>query len=498
MKRIATGLIGLLAFLPIWTQAQEPKREMRGVWIATVEGIDWAPAATPDTARQQAELIALLDNAVKANLNTVVFQIRPTADAFYQSQHEPWSHWLTGRQGAAPEYDPLEFLIGECDRRGLAVHVWINPYRVWLNNGNLPEELKRTIYQKYDGFLAVYGTTTYFQPADERSQQHVTKVVADIVANYDIDAIHMDDYFYPYRIAGQEFPDGDYFRRDPRGFSDKEEWRRDNVNRTIRAISDTIKAIKPWVEFGISPFGVWRNASRDPRGSATRAGQTNYDDLYADILTWEREGWIDYVAPQLYWHIGYSLADYKVLAEWWNQHANGTPTYIGHALYRVDPRSSTTAWRTYGEIVRQVRLNRTHPDIRGSLLYSAKFLARPEFRQAIGEVFGCRTLWPVNPRIAPIEPESPGYPSLVRGPAGISLSWQPESDDRRFVIYRFPRRTENPDFDDASRILCVTGSSTIFLPAASDPGSYDYYVSALSLTHHESEPMPFFEMTNYE
>jgi uncharacterized lipoprotein YddW (UPF0748 family) len=492
MKKIVLLLMLTLGTLPLW--AQESKREMRGVWIATVEGIDWPPAGVPDAAGQQAALLTILDNAARANLNTVIFQIRPTADAFYRSEHEPWSHWLTGRQGAEPEYDPLAFLIEAADRRGLAVHVWINPYRVWLNNDNLPEYLRPTIERRYAGFLAVYGTTTYLQPADERSRKHIVRVVADIVSNYDIDAVHVDDYFYPYRIAGQEFPDGDYFRRDPRGFTDREAWRRDNVDRTIRAIGDTIRAVKPWVEFGISPFGVWRNASRDARGSNTRAGQTNYDDLYADILKWQQQKWIDYVSPQLYWQIGFAAADYKVLAEWWNQNACGIPVYIGHALYRVDPGSSAAAWRTFGEIVRQVRLNRMLPGIRGSFLYSAKFLARPEFQQAIAEVYGRRTLWPINPRIEPVEPEPPGSPILVRGTRGTSLGWQPESDNRRFVVYRFPRGTKNPDFDDASRILRVTGESILFLPAGSEAEeSYDYYVSALSVTHHESEPVPFFE-----
>jgi len=420
----------------------------------------------------------------------VVFQIRPTADAFYRSSHEPWSHWLTGEQGLAPSYDPLDFLIAECDRRGLAVHVWINPYRVWLNNDDLPGALKAEIYARWGDYLAVYGTTTYFQPADERSRAHVARVVADIVGRYDIDAVHMDDYFYPYRIAGQVFPDGDYFERDPRGFTDREAWRRDNVDRTIRAIAERIKAVKPWVEFGISPFGVWRNASTDPRGSATRAGQTNYDDLYADILKWEREGWIDYVAPQLYWHIGFEAADYRVLADWWSANAHDTPVYIGHALYRVDPRSSTAAWRSYDEIVRQIRLARTLSGLRGSILYSAKFLARPEFQQVIAVVYTHPTLWPVNPRVEAIVPAPPGRPLLLSEPGGgARLSWQAEAEGRRYVVYRFARG-ERPDFEDGAHILRVTGEASLALPAGAE--DYDYYVSALSLTHHESEPIPFF------
>ncbi len=308
------------------------KREMRGTWVATVANIDWPASPGEDSEQQKRDLVSILDDVSANNMNCIVFQIRPTGDALYESRHEPWSHWLTGRQGDAPDYDPLAFAIDEADKRGIAVHVWINPYRLWLDKSNLTEEARRRIEEEHGGWTAEYGKSVFLHPADERSRAHVTKVVADIVRRYDIDAIHMDDYFYPYRIAGQEFPDEEYFRRDPRGFTDKEAWRRDNVDRIIVEIRDTIKSIKPWVEFGISPFGVWRNRSKDPRGSDTRGGQTNYDDLYADILKWQELGWIDYVAPQLYWHIGFNLADYSTLAHWWNDNNYGTDTYIGHAL----------------------------------------------------------------------------------------------------------------------------------------------------------------------
>lgn len=487
-----TILLSILLFSCGFLSGQSPKREMRGTWIATVENIDWPLKGRNDPDQQKEDLVAILDNVVRNNMNCVALQIRPTADAFYQSDHEPWSHWLTGTQGTAPAYDPLQFAIEECDKRGIAVHVWINPYRVWLNDENLSPEMRGTLYERYSGWLAQYGATHYFQPADDRSREHIVNVVADIVRKYDIDAVHMDDYFYPYRIAGQEFPDEAYFRADPRGFTSKDDWRRDNVDRIIRQIGDTIKSVKPWVEFGISPFGVWRNASKDPRGSATRGGQTNYDDLYADILKWEEKGWIDYVSPQLYWHIGYNVADYKILAQWWNDNAYGTPVYIGHALYRVDPRSSTAAWRSNKEIVQQIRLNRTHPHILGSFLYSAKFLAGEQLQAALKQVYSARSIWPENPRIEPILPAPPGHPCLIREEGNLRLEWQPELDNRRFVVYRFPAGRE-PDFGNPEYIVCITGSSSVILSAQA-PGSERYFVSALSLTHHESDPVEFSEI----
>ena len=490
MKKI---LVLLLLLTGTLCQAQSPKREMRGTWIATVANIDWPLTVSADAPKQQREMIAILDDVVRNNMNCVVFQIRPTADAFYNSAHEPWSHWLTGKQGVAPAYDPLEFMINECDKRGIAVHVWINPYRVWLKDDNLHPEMRETLYNRYSGWLTRYGDTHYFHPADDRSREHILNVVTDIVENYDIDAIHMDDYFYPYRIAGQEFPDADYFRKDPRGFTNRDDWRRDNVDRVIRAISEKIRSIKPWVEFGISPFGVWRNASKDPRGSATRAGQTNYDDLYADILKWEQQGWIDYVSPQLYWEIGFAIADYKILAQWWNDNAHGTLTYIGHALYRINPKGSNAAWKTPMEIIRQIRLNRTHSNIQGSLLYSAKFLADPALQNALLEqVYQHRSLWPENPRIERIEPMPPGYPYLFYDGQNVRLGWQPEMDNRRFAVYRFPAEEENPDFDDPAHLVCVTGSRSVVLPAdLPEVEKFRYYVTALSLTHHESEPVEF-------
>ncbi|MCD8185197.1 MAG: family 10 glycosylhydrolase [Rikenellaceae bacterium] len=492
MKRLFIFVLILTFGISCW--AQPPKREMRGTWIATVANIDWPSKAGEDAQRQQQELIAILDHVVKNNMNCVAFQIRPTADAFYRSSYEPWSHWLTGKQGRAPEYDPLALAIEECDKRGIAVHVWINPYRVWLDDANLPAELKSTLYGKYSGWLAQYDKTHYFNPADDRSREHIVRVVAEIVEKYDIDAIHMDDYFYPYRVAGKEFPDQEYFRRDPRGFSDKEDWRRDNVDRVIQAISQTIKSRKPWVEFGISPFGVWRNASRDPRGSVTRAGQTNYDDLYADILHWEQQGWIDYVSPQLYWEIGHPLADYQVLVKWWNDNANNTLSYIGHALYLINPRSSKPAWRTPMEIIRQIRMNRGYPHIQGSFLYSAKFLADENLQRALLEqVYQHRSLWPINPRVKAIEPCDPGAPFLYAMGDHLYLNWQPENNNRRYVVYRFPAGTENPDFDHPENILCVTGKSSLMLSMArpEEFREYRYYVSALSLTHHESQPVAF-------
>jgi uncharacterized lipoprotein YddW (UPF0748 family) len=217
-----------------------------------------------------------------------------------------------------------------------------------------------------------YGGKSYFDPGNKEGQQWVLNVIKDIVQRYDVDAIHMDDYFYPYKVPGKDFPDSRSYAADPRGL-DKESWRRSNVDSIILHISDLVKEVKPWVKFGVSPFGVWRNQDKDPMGSLTQAGVTNYDDLYADILLWLKNGWIDYVAPQLYWEIGFKRAPYETLIEWWSRNTYGRHLYIGQGIYRSLERSaSSAAWRNPNELPNQIKLLRNTPNVHGSVFFSSK------------------------------------------------------------------------------------------------------------------------------
>ncbi len=299
----------LLLFLgfTVFASAQTTyhKRQMRAAWIATVHNIDFPSDSTLTVEAQKKELIALLDNFKQCNLNAVIFQARPTSDALYFSNVESWSQFLTGKTGRAPEpfYDPLRFLIHEAHKRCMEVHVWLNPYRV-LNNDDISQIDPNHLFFKKPELFLKYGGKYYFNPAHEETREYLNRVVKDIVGRYDIQAIHFDDYFYPYTVANEKFPDEKDFAANPRGFEKIEDWRRDNVTTVIKELKATIKSTKPWVEFGISPFGVWRNKAQDKRGSDTKAGQTNYDHLYADILKWIEDEDIDYVMPQLYWHIG--------------------------------------------------------------------------------------------------------------------------------------------------------------------------------------------------
>jgi len=352
----------------------QPEYEFRGVWIATVDNIDWPPKGVTNPAQQKADFIRQLDLHKRNGINAVIVQIRPAADAFYASPYEPWSQWLTGIQGKPtfPFYDPLVFMIEEAHKRGMEFHAWLNPYRANFNIRTAsisPDHITR----KHPEWFLTYGDKKYFDPANKLGQEFVVNVVRDIVKRYDIDAIHMDDYFYPYRIPGKEFPDAASYRKSGSPLS-KDDWRRANVDSIIEKISVAIKMEKPFCKFGISPFSVWRNLSQDPDGSNTKAGVTNYDDLYADILLWLRNGWIDYVAPQLYLEIGHDKIPFETMVDWWSKHSYGRHVYIGHGIYRVNERNA--AWKKPAELPNQIKLVREYPEIQGSIFYNSSAFER--------------------------------------------------------------------------------------------------------------------------
>jgi uncharacterized lipoprotein YddW (UPF0748 family) len=351
---------------------QQP--EFRAAWIATVDNIDWPSKGNFNAENQKAEFIRIADMHKKNGLNALVVQVRPATDAFYPSPYEPWSEWLTGKQGRPPTpyYDPLQFMIEESHKRGLEFHAWFNPYRAVFKIGT--SSLSPTHITKiHPEWFLTYGDKKYFDPGNPNAQQFVTRVVKDVVERYDVDAIHFDDYFYPYRIAGKEFPDQASFKKYGNGMN-KDDWRRSNVDSVIVKLSRIIKTVKPKCKFGISPFGVWRNTSQDSiNGSPTKAGQTNYDDLYADILLWLKNGWIDYVAPQLYWEFEHKLAPFQPLLDWWSEHSYGRHCYIGLGLYRA---GSNANWKDKTQLPRQIEALRKTPNIQGMIFFSSKNFER--------------------------------------------------------------------------------------------------------------------------
>ncbi|MEO7264689.1 MAG: family 10 glycosylhydrolase [Ferruginibacter sp.] len=355
-------------YAPLSAQTS-PKPEMRAVWVATVDNIDWPSKPVVNSDIQKEEFIKLLDMHQRNGINALIVQVRPAADAFYPSALEPWSQWLTGKQGQPPYpyYDPLLFMLSETHKRGMEFHAWLNPYRAVFNITK--SSITSThITRLHPEWFLTYGDKKYFDPGNKEVQKHVTAVVKDLVNRYAIDAVHFDDYFYPYRISGKEFPDEASYRKYGNGMN-RDDWRRSNVDSIIVMLSRVIKQENKKCQFGISPFGVWRNASKDITGSKTTAGQTNYDDLYADIVLWLKKGWIDYVAPQLYWEFGHKAAPYEELIDWWSKNSYGKNCYIGLAIYRA---GSNEAWKDKTQLPRQIQTIRSTPNIQGMVFFSSR------------------------------------------------------------------------------------------------------------------------------
>jgi len=498
MKNIFIIIFTILLIAP--TTAQHKKREMRAVWIATVANIDWPSQRNLSAKKQKAEMIQMLDSFAAMNLNSVVFQIRPTADAFYSSTLEPWSHWLTGKQGVRPEsfYDPLQFVIDEAHKRFMDVHVWLNPYRV-TNSDNLDILSKNHLFYKNRNLFVKYGDKYYFDPGLDETREFLNRVVEDIVQRYDVDAIHFDDYFYPYRVKNEEFPDDKSFKLYPRGYApdQKDDWRRNNVNMIIAELQQTIKSTKPWVEFGISPFGVWRNNSVDPRGSATQAGVQNYDDLYADILKWLQEGTIDYVVPQLYWEIGKKVADYAVLAKWWNENSFGKNLYIGLYASQLGNKQAADAWRKGNELARQLQHNKLYSQIDGAVYFSAKGLMKN--LQGISDslrnnYYKYPALTPVNRNIKGEDSAQPQNVRVVRDGSDAYLLWDRIEEEggcqvRYYVVYAFKGK-KTGDFNDPANIIARTSDSCLDLRNLNRRfhGTYSFVVTAVNRYKHESKP----------
>ncbi|MFN8241183.1 MAG: family 10 glycosylhydrolase [Bacteroidales bacterium] len=471
--------------------------EMRAVWIATVNNIDWPTKPGLSVEEQKKELNSLLDVVESFNMNAVVFQVRPAADAFYKSKFEPWSYWLTGVQGKAPDpfWDPLGYMISESHKRGIDVHAWLNPYRAVTDTTNKIDSSH--ISMIHPGWFLTYGKTVYFDPGLPQVRDYVSSVVADLVRNYAVDAVHMDDYFYPYRIGKLQFPDDSSYSKYPMGFSkeQRDDWRRENVNLIIKQISDSIKKVKSWVEFGISPFGVWRNADKDPAGSATKAGQTNYDDLFADIVLWQKKGWIDYVTPQIYWQIGKEVADYAVLADWWSRNAHGCRLYIGQAPYRVSKTSKEKEWKSSREIIRQIRLNNSIPNISGSMFFSAKVLRNnpDKLRERLlkGPYKDLKTT-PPNNKVSFLQPVAPSGLSLTASGNEIIFKWDTAPENKYYILCQYQERRPASK-NQAFRIIRITASNkvTLDLDRKNDPGRFGYFLISRSFSNTDSEPVPF-------
>ncbi|TKD62494.1 glycoside hydrolase family 10 protein [Flavobacterium sp. ASW18X] len=355
-----------------------PPAEFRGVWIATVANIDWPKNGSDNLEKKKKDYLALLDYYQAHNFNAVIVQLRTAGDALYPTKLAPWSTYLTGQQGASLKetVDIVPFLIKEAHTRGMEFHAWLNPYRATMTLDTLQLSTTHDFYQHKD-WMIPYGTKYYYDPGNPEVQAHLAEIMQEVVQKYNIDALHFDDYFYPYTIKDQIFADStSYANYNPKKLP-LEDWRRSNVDSLIKNVYTTIKNTKPWVQFGISPFGVWKNDTTDPKGSATKAGQTTYHDLYANPLLWMEKGWIDYLVPQIYWSMDFAPASHKILADWWSTNAFDSRIYIGNGPYKIK-NNADIAWENPLELPTQLNYVRSANNISGNVFFSAKSLLAHE------------------------------------------------------------------------------------------------------------------------
>ncbi|WP_182905947.1 family 10 glycosylhydrolase [Microbispora sp. H13382] len=456
-----------------------PKRQLRGVWVATVHNLDWPSKPGLPPERQKAEYVKILDNAVKRRLNAVFFQVRPASDAIYRSSLEPWSQWLTGTAGQDPGWDPLPFLVDEAHKRGLQFHAWFNPYRAAdsassrLPAGH-PARLHPDWTVKHEGKL-------YYNPGLPQVRGWVTKVVTDVVKRYDVDGVHFDDYFYPYPGQGTRFADQAAYKKYGKGLT-LADWRRHNVNQLVAEVSQAVHSAKPHTVFGISPFGIWRNKTEDPAGSATK-GMSAYDSIYADARAWIKAGSVDYVMPQLYWPRGFAAADYSVLARWWADAVKGTAVdlYIGQALYRVGA-ADTPAWTKAGELPAHLTLNRKHPEISGDVYFSAAQLVKNPLG-VLDRIVKSHYARPALPPVLRASATPPVAPRVVKASGG-TLTWQAQPGAQAYGIYRVADKDASCATADARNLVAVVPASGAPSYAAGASGTY--YVTTVDRLGNES------------
>jgi len=501
LKAIPVLLVHLLFAAPLLAQPLDnpPKRELRGAWVATVNNIDFPKRGTPNGIAQKEQWKKLIERLKKTGFNAVFVQIRPAADALYNSEIAPWSAYLTGKQGQAPVpyYDPLEFMIDFTHRCGMEFHAWMNPYRATFNM-DTTALAPQHVFNEHRDWVLRYGNRFYLDPGIPEVRRHLEAVVLEVVNKYDVDGIHFDDYFYPYRIQGQDFPDSTSFAEYGQAFGSVEDWRRNNVDELIQTLYQSIKVTKSHVAFGISPFGVWRNRSDDPMGSNTRAGQRSYDDLYADVLKWLKNGWIDYVVPQLYWHIGFPAADHNELFDWWRAHSYEKNLYIGYAAYKVGDNPDP-AWQEPTQIPDQLRLNRGAEDVRGGVFFSTKSV----LNNPLGMADSLARYFFRYPALIPMLQEEgiprPSPPKLrrIKGKQeGVLLRWKTDkSTTNPFlppdyqVIYRFdgPLVGNMNDPRNILAITALTGEQNRYMDrTAIEENIYTYAITAVNRQHMES------------
>lgn len=493
MKRIGSLLLTLMLLLCVSANGEDAKRQFRGAWIQCVNGQFMGMG----TENMKKTLTYQLDELQKDGVNAVIFQVRPECDALYESKLEPWSKFLTGKQGMAPVpyWDPLQWMIVECHKRGMELHAWINPFRAKtkgtteLSSGHVAVRNPGAVFS-YDGLLIL-------NPSRKENRDYICEVVKDIVSRYDVDGIHIDDYFYPYPAPGIAIPDTEDFKSNNNGFKNIGDWRRDNVNLFVKQLYETVHNAKPWVKVGISPFGIYRNLKSDRNIGSNTSGLQNYDDLYADVLMWVNNGWLDYCAPQLYWEIGHKSADYATLIKWWNKYAGGRHLYIGEDVERTVKAPDLNNPKI-NQIPAKFALHREMNNVKGTVLWYAKAVV-----DNVGNYQNVlRNNYWKHPALQPLMPyidkDAPNKVKklkslLVNGnkvlfwtkPKG--KGWKDEAV--KYVVYEFSKG-EKIDLQKSSHIRAITTDTFYKISSESHESNLAsiFVVTALDRMSNESKP----------
>lgn len=463
-----------------------PKREFRGAWIQAVNG-QFTGMGEPEMKKY---LTDMLDNLQKVNVNAVIFQVRVEGDALYESRYEPWSRFLTGVQGKSPGWDPLAFMVDECHRRNMELHAWINPYRA-RTKGTAKVAANHRSAKSPKDFIEYEGQL-YFNPSLQSNRDHICGIVRDILHRYDVDGLHIDDYFYPYPTAGKEFADEAWFNKS--GAADKGHWRRENVNTLIYQLHRTVREVKPWVKFGVSPFGIYRNESSWEFGSKTNGLQC-YDDLYADVLHWIEQGWVDYCIPQVYWEIGHKAADYDELVKWWAKYASKRPLYIGQDVQRTI-KAKDAGSPTGNQQAAKYRMQRAQGNVQGCCFWDAASAANnvDGYRDYLATgMFRYPALMPQYTFIDDKAPSKVDGVSLIEENGERVLVWllgkdaakDEQNAPYRYVVYCFANG-EKVKLDKPENIIAITSKPYFRLPKELD-GKYTFVVTVLDRLQNESK-----------
>ncbi len=499
----------LFILLPLFLTAQQdsvPLRELRGVWVSTVKMLDYPSKRNLSADELKREFLDILDTCTALGLNAIFFQIRPAADAFYESKYEPWSEWLTGKQGRPPKpyFDPLKFMLDETHKRNMRFYAWINPFRA-IATIQYADISPDHITRKKPQWFFKYGKHLYFNPGIPEVRDYITNIITDIVKRYPIDGIVFDDYFYPYPERDENnkiipIPDYATYKKYGKGFKTIQDWRRDNMNKFISQTSKAIKNEKPWVIFGISPPAVWRNKSHDPDGSDTR-GLEAYDWLYADILLWLKNGWIDFVSPQLYFYRGHKYADYQTLLDWWSEHTFGRNLYISLNIHALD-NPSNKHWKNPSEIPQEIRLARKKNAVKGFVLYRFKSLKNNPLGindSLKNNFFRLWAYYPALPYVDSTPPPTPAYAAKYRSGNEITVFWEdvnsrqlsPADTVAFYVVYKFEGKHPGKTGTRENRYL-ITKETSFTISRKHKlqlfGKTYTFVITAFDKFHNESQP----------